>query len=120
MKIKPHQTVRITERRLQKMGACQYGIDSWKDVLPAVISTNPDDNLKISRKITSKERSYYPWWITDNSFKAKPGFGNEARMIGFTPAWNRNGLEMDTLPQVLAAVADQLLTSGEMRAHRAS
>lgn len=47
MKTQPHREWKITQRVLQKMGACYNGQQIFKDLLPATLSTDPVDNLEL-------------------------------------------------------------------------
>jgi hypothetical protein len=47
--VKEHKSVHITASLLlDRFGACQSGIDKIEHLLPAVISTDPEDNAKLA------------------------------------------------------------------------
>ena len=48
MAIKAHKTVTVTRRMLERSGACEDGLNEVADLLPAVISTDPEDNLELA------------------------------------------------------------------------
>lgn len=122
-RVKTHKTVRITDKLLKKLDACDRARERLKQFLPAVISTDPNKNHAIAEALFEeheKSRHVYldpmwtAWWLIANT----PGAGNEDypniedypndyyvdQEAGSTAA-------TDIAAQWLAIAADRLLTA---------
>lgn len=46
--MKTHKTVTVTARMLKKFGACDEGIETVSEFLPAKLSTDPEKNIELA------------------------------------------------------------------------
>lgn len=117
IKSKPHRTVTITVKMLERLWACPSGIEMVRRHLPARISTDPEKNIALMVAIASDNHSPFELhknieWLYD------------ATSPGFHYAWAEFDLTRSAAPtdydrstnaitggcQILAAIADHILT----------
>lgn len=64
---KRHVTVTITEKLIRELNPCRDGFNALKHLLPAKLSTNPDDNIDLALEIAQSDRAccYHDdsWWL---------------------------------------------------------
>lgn len=120
-KILPHQKIRITRKKILKLGACLDGANAVKALLPVTISTNPDGNIALAKKVIENCVEHYVTWPWEKLAANSMAMWNEisdidrlasSRPEGDLVGW---GYQMDTLPQVFAAMADSLLRHKKFR-----
>lgn len=111
MKIKPHQKIKITLRRIKSMGACPMAVEDLKPHLPIAISTNPESNIQVARKAIDHSYAWRTWWLFGRTDQVRC---EEAAALSI----GIGDLERDltTFPQLLAMTADALLTEAKWRA----
>lgn len=119
-KILPHQKIRITRRKLKSLGACSVGLASVKHLLPITLSTNPDRNIAISKKVVGTYAQNNVFWPWVKSTVGNSEMWNEIsdmdRLAYHTPGIGESfDVHMDTLPQMLAAMTDSLLRHKKFR-----
>lgn len=66
--MKTHKTITITARFLERLDACKRGVEKIRHLLPASISTDPEQNIALAIEIAEIERSTETgradtWWL---------------------------------------------------------
>lgn len=121
-----HKTITITLSYLRRLGACSAALKALKEakILPAKISTDPDDNLKLALELTQAPASeiypehhcsrWLPWLAgqhvhntdlpVDDALRAQYVFALE------TDSHYDGENDPTIAAQMLAMIADHLLT----------
>lgn len=124
---KPHRTIVITKAMLARRNPCVTGYQFAKRFLPATLSTDPSDNLRLAQRLLAPSdisrhklmNNFLDWFV--NAVGANPAtaqpcpshVGCECRKEGMSntiPDWLRDDGLMVT-QQMLAFVADKLLSN---------
>lgn len=121
MTVKKHKTVKITKTLLKRMGACPWGMIVARPFLPAVVSTDPEDNYRLAIKIAGRaEGDGFPdlGWVAQSGIERvhthddKDYFlSTEEKARGAQPTYSMRNQYRDPyiIAQMLAAMADALL-----------
>ncbi len=114
--MKAHKTVTLTRKMLEQSGACEDGIDQVADLLPAVISTDPLDNLALADEALQFYPKDHACCGPEDFVRGKLG-GDSARIIVGCPDYDHNGAhggdwsDPYVLAQQLAGWADSYLVA---------
>lgn len=120
-KILPHQKIRITRKKLVQLGACNGGLSAVERLLPITLSTDPDRNIPIAKKVLGTDARFYAFWPWVKSCRmADTGMWDEIQDIDNLTCHSpieggSQDIQMDTLPQMFAAMADSLLRHKKFR-----
>jgi len=102
-KMKPHVTVKITRELLEKMDACDSGVEDVAKLLPVTLSTDPLENLNIAAKLVqqTEDGGLRAEWLLERS--------NDYTCAEF--AYDQMQKNVYLIAQVLAASADRIATA---------
>lgn len=112
-----HRTVRLTARKLRDLGACEEGVDGFKEFLPCKISTDPEENIDLALRLVAFEEQERDTVYTLSSLSATLDW-NENDIAGWAdadahdigkPGEDNWRLDPYRTAQVLAAYADSIL-----------
>lgn len=112
--MKTHKTITVTKRMLcKKLNACDGGVADVKSFLPATVSTDPEDNIKLAIKLIEAGVGHHAAFIVNHvAYDPALYLSLEERsnsLNGQTGlAWYKDPY---TMAQMLAAGADAILTS---------
>ena len=118
--MKTHKTFTITKKFLASLEACVRGVSKIEHLLPAKISTDPEQNIALAIEIAEVERSTDAgwadtWWLAAHALQKADTFYPDA-FRGWPDSYNFDnaGANPDADPfvvaQYLAWAADALLT----------
>lgn len=120
MNARPHRKYTITLDWLKRKGACRDGLDFAKPLCPAVISTDPDDNMELAHMVAGDFNgrinafgscedgvARFLMWLAVTAGVYLYDQVREPRAVDGVPY-----LAPDVCAQHLAWIADVLLTRG--------
>lgn len=115
--MRSHKTITITGRMLRRLEACSDGIFETAELLPAKVSTYPEDNIELASELIDAGHGNHVAWLADraatvaidasmtwpdNDYSIK---SNGVRAMDFTPCT----ADVFIIAQWLAHAADYLL-----------
>lgn len=118
--VKDHVKVKFTRKMLEEYDPCDTGLEEALSLLPATLSTNPEDNYALALTIAQSERALIggndAYWLVIEATRQYGVYVDADYRYG-DPAlndWWPDRLEESTDPfliaQYLAMVADHLAT----------
>lgn len=121
MGTKVHRTVQLTAQSLVTLGCCREGVDEVASMLPADVSTDPEQNIALAEALAELDKAYYPQDVAGISSlvwcASQYGKGGVDDLDVYCVGGARSrsgqrpyGTDIGIIAQGLAMAADRILT----------